>query len=170
MEGVGSRALRVRSVRLALERREAIFSGGGGGLEFNCERREVRVEIDADMMEIVGIPVFCEIFEIDIQYQEGEILLVLKQSFAVSPTVSMKRSYASKIPFTKIRPFLLNRSLLAIDMAIKIATQLFQTIYIFSSHLVNAFDIIYGVLRTSQWKTVQKSIQSQLPSIFPSCQ
>lgn len=44
--------MRVRSVRLALERREAILSGGGGGLEFNCERREVRVEIDADMMEI----------------------------------------------------------------------------------------------------------------------
>lgn len=53
VEGVGSRALRVRSVRLALERREAILSGGGGGVEFNCERREVRVEIDADMMEIV---------------------------------------------------------------------------------------------------------------------
>lgn len=55
MEGVGSRALRVRSVRLALERREAILSGEGGGWEFNCERREVRVEIDADMMEIVDL-------------------------------------------------------------------------------------------------------------------
>lgn len=53
VEGVGSSALRVRSVRLALERREAILSGGGGGLEFNCERMEERVEIDADMMEIV---------------------------------------------------------------------------------------------------------------------
>lgn len=53
VEGVGSRALRVRSVRFALDRREAIFSGGGGGLEFNFKRREVRVEVDADIMRIV---------------------------------------------------------------------------------------------------------------------
>lgn len=118
-------------------------------------------------MEIMGIPGFGGIFEIDIQYQAGAIFLVLKQSFAVSPTVSMKGSYASKIPFTKIRPFLVNRSLPAINMTIKITTQVFQTISIFSSHLVNAFDIIYGVLRTSQWKTIQKSVRSQLPSIIP---
>lgn len=64
VEGVGSRALRARRVRLAFERREAIFSGGGGGLEFNCESREERVEIDADMMEIVVCSLgFCGMYE-----------------------------------------------------------------------------------------------------------
>ena len=49
--GVGRRALRVRSVRLAVERREAIFSGGGDGVDFNWERSEVRFEVEAVILE-----------------------------------------------------------------------------------------------------------------------
>lgn len=64
VEGVGSRALRARSVRLAVERRALIFSGGGGGLEFNCESREERVEIDGDMMKIVVCSLeFCGMYQ-----------------------------------------------------------------------------------------------------------
>lgn len=52
MVGVGRRALRVRRVRLAFERRDVIFSGGGGGEEFNCDRIDRRCEAEADMMGI----------------------------------------------------------------------------------------------------------------------
>lgn len=47
--GVGRRALRVRRCRLALERREAIFEAGGGGLEFSSERIDVRDDTGLDM-------------------------------------------------------------------------------------------------------------------------
>lgn len=36
--GVGRRALRFRSCRLAVERREAIFSGDGDGVDCRCVR------------------------------------------------------------------------------------------------------------------------------------
>ena len=47
--GVGRRALRVRRCRLALERREVIFEGEGGGFELSSERMEVRDDTGLDM-------------------------------------------------------------------------------------------------------------------------
>lgn len=48
--GVGRRAFRARSWRFAVERREAIFCGEGGGVDWRCERVVVRSVVD-----IVGV-------------------------------------------------------------------------------------------------------------------
>lgn len=54
--GVGRRALRWRSWRLAVERREAIFCGEGEGVDWSCVRVVVRSVVD-----ILGIVVgVCE--------------------------------------------------------------------------------------------------------------
>lgn len=50
MVGVGRRALRDRSWRLAVERREAIFLGEGEGVDWSCERVVV-----SSVVDIVGI-------------------------------------------------------------------------------------------------------------------
>ncbi len=47
--GVGRRALRVRRCRLAMERREVVFDGGGGGLEFSSERIDVSSGVGSDI-------------------------------------------------------------------------------------------------------------------------
>lgn len=47
--GVGRRTSRVRRCRLALERREVIFAGWGGGLEFSSERMDLRDDTGLDM-------------------------------------------------------------------------------------------------------------------------
>ena len=48
--GVGRRASSLRSCRLAVERREAIFWGGGGGVDLSC----VRVVFNS-VVDILGV-------------------------------------------------------------------------------------------------------------------
>lgn len=70
MVGVGRRALRVRRCRFARERREAVFWGVGGGVEWRWARVVVRSVTDmvggfgeggcGEMMGICGLLVLAE--------------------------------------------------------------------------------------------------------------